>query len=216
MGNIQPAKSGAGFRALIFFSGILIFMGFLQLKSPWNCFSVAGICISGAILVQGISSVNDLINLFGVKSISRHIGYFLVISILIGSFWSIVFRHYLNIPLFPERLTRFVFIAVTIGAVEELIFRGYLQRLLRNMGILVSILGASALHSLYKCSIFLILPAKHPTDYFYLFIWTFGVGCISGTLKEISGNTLVSVAGHATFDLIAYGDGLVDTWWIWM
>jgi membrane protease YdiL (CAAX protease family) len=105
---------------------------------------------------------------------------------------------------------------MAIGSVEELIFRGYIQRKLRDVGIVVSIVGASAMHTFYKCFIFIVLPSIHQTDYLWLSIWTFCIGCLLGVLKEYSANTMVAVSWHASFDLVVYGDGMVDSWWVWL
>jgi len=216
MHDKQTAQTGSIFQSLIFFCGLLIFICFIQLEFPRNLCSVLGIILSGRIILSEIRSFKDLPCIFDVKKPTEYFGYFFAVSILLGLFWGIVFRQSLNIPIIPEKPGYFAFIAMAIGMVEELIFRGYIQRKLRNIGIVFSIFGASLMHAFYKCFIFIILPVIHPTDFFYLFIWTFVVGSILGALKEFSGNSLVPVSGHAMFDLIVYGDGRIDTWWVWL
>jgi membrane protease YdiL (CAAX protease family) len=214
--RIKTGKSFALVQAILFIAGLLMFICAIQMKFPWNGFSLAGILLSGIVVSTDIKSFTDIFVTLDLKTYSKYFCYFLVISILVGIFWGLVFRHYLNIQLIPGKLGYFTFTAMAIGSVEELIFRGYIQKKLRNLGIAISIIVASLMHTGYKCFIFLILPAVHQTDFFYLFVWTLGVGCISGTLKEFSGNTIVPVTGHAAFDLMAYGDGMVDTWWVWL
>jgi membrane protease YdiL (CAAX protease family) len=214
--QIKPGKSLPIVQAILFIFGLLIFISSFQMKFPWSGFSMAGILLSVVVISMDVNSVKDYFIIFDLKTFSKYFFYFLAISILVGLFWGLVFRHYLNLQLIPAKLEYFTFTAMAIGSVEELIFRGYIQRKLQNLGIALSVVGASLMHTLYKCFIFLILPAVHQTDFFYLFVWTLSVGCISGTLKEFSGNTLVPVSGHAAFDLMVYGDGMVDTWWVWL
>ncbi len=213
---VKSEKSLTLAKTLLFLSGLLIFICLFQLRFPWSGFSVLGILLSGFAITRDIKYYKDFFTLFDIDRFREYFSYFIVISILIGLFWGLVFRHYLNIQIIPGKLGYFTFTAMAIGTVEELIFRGYVQRQLRNLGIIVSILGASLIHSLYKCLIFIVLPTIHPTDFFNLFIWTFGVGCLSGILKELSANTMVPVSGHAVFDLVVYGDGIVDRWWVWL
>ena len=201
---------------LSFFVGILIFTGLLQAKSPWYYLSFIGVLISVAVIVNEIRTVNDFVVLLGLKRFSGNAWYFFCVSILFGVFWGIIFRDYLDIRLLPVKIIWFALPAMAIGSVEELIFRGYIQQKLRNVGTVVSIVGGSAMHTFYKCFIFIVLPPIHPTDFFWLSIWTFCIGCVLGVLKEYSANTQVPIAGHATFDLIVYGDGMVDSWWVWL
>jgi len=202
--------------ALAFFTGLMIFIWLWQMNPPWKFLSLAGIFVCSSLIVYQVNSFNDLARIFDLRKVSGHAYYYGAISILIGLLWALIFRDYLPIPLLPSRITSFALTAMAIGSVEEIIFRGYIQQKLRSSGMVVSILGASALHTFYKCFLFLVLPAIHPTDYFVLLTWTFPMGCLLGLLKEYSRNTLVPLSGHATFDLITYGDGAIDSWWVWL
>jgi membrane protease YdiL (CAAX protease family) len=51
---------------------------------------------------------------------------------------------------------------------------------------------------------------------FYFALWTFTMGCLLGWLKAYGRSTWIPVAGHAFFDLVVYGDKMVNAWWIWM
>jgi membrane protease YdiL (CAAX protease family) len=167
-------------------------------------------------MVSEIKTVEDFAVLLGVRRFWGNAWYFLIISILFGLLLGFIFRDYQDIHLFPVKLIWFALPAMAIGSVEELIFRGYIQRKLRDVGIVVSIVGASAMHTFYKCFIFIVLPSIHQTDYLWLSIWTFCIGCLLGVLKEYSANTMVAVSWHASFDLVVYGDGMVDSWWVWL
>lgn len=216
MASIAEKKGQSFLYVLVFFAGLLLFVGLRQTGSPWKYLSVAGILLSAMVIATEVKTHKDLAGLFDLKKVSGHGWYYLVICMLLGLLWSISFRDYLNLSLLPVKFTLFAFTAMLIGMVEELIFRGYIQLKLRKMGILQSVIGAAGLHTFYKCFIFWVLPPVYYTDYFYFALWTFSMGCLLGALKEYGRSTWVPVSGHSFFDLIVYGDKMINAWWIWM
>jgi len=90
------------------------------------------------------------------------------------------------------------------------------QKKLLKTGIVPAICATSALHTFYKCFVFLVLPPVVATDYLYFALITFSLGCLLGLLKVYGRSTWAPLSGHALFDLIAYGDKMIYAWWIWM
>lgn len=203
-------------QAELFFCSVLIFVGFLQLPYPFYFLSLAGVMLAVLILSRELNSFRHILVLFDLKKFSGYAIFFLINSILLGIFLGLVFRNYLHITMLSGRLRLFSLTAMAIGMCEELIFRGYIQRKLRNSGLLTAIGGAAIFHTLYKCFVFMVIPPVFHTDFLWLVVLTSVVGCIMGLLKEFSGTTWVPMAGHATFDLIVYGDGMVAAWWVWL
>lgn len=201
---------------LAFFGGLLLFTGLRQLAFPWKYFSIAGILLSATVLAAEAKSCKDLLRLFDLKKLSGNGYYYGVICLLLGLLWGISFRDYLDISLLPEKASLFAFTAMLTGGVEEIIFRGYIQLKLKNKGILLAVILTSLVHTFYKCFVFRTLPPLYPTNYLYFALWTFTMGCLLGWCKEYGRSTLVPVSGHALFDLIVYGDKMVNAWWIWM
>jgi membrane protease YdiL (CAAX protease family) len=216
MRSIAARKDHAIVYALVFFGGLLLFIGLRQLVSPWKYLSMAGILFSAAVIVAEVKTFNDLVKLFDLKKLSGKGHYFLIISILLGLLWGITFRDYLHIPMLPQKIVLFAFTAMLTGGIEEIIFRGYIQLKLQKTGVFWSVLGTSGMHTFYKCFIFWVLPPVYYTDYFYFALWTFTMGCLLGWLKAYGRSTWIPVAGHAFFDLVVYGDKMVNAWWIWM
>jgi membrane protease YdiL (CAAX protease family) len=201
---------------LVFFGGLLLFVGLRQLTSPWKYLSLAGFLLSAVVIAAEVKTLQDLVRLFNLKKVSGNGYYYMVISLLLGLLWGISFRDYLGISQLPVRIALFAFTAMLTGGVEEVVFRGYIQLKLRNKGILWSAIIASAMHTFYKCFIFWTLPPVYYTNYLYFALWTFSMGCLLGGLKEYGRSTYVPVAGHALFDLVVYGDKMINTWWVWM
>jgi membrane protease YdiL (CAAX protease family) len=105
--------------------------------------------------------------------------------------------------------------AAAVGCTEELIFRGFLQQQLRKINVVLAVVVATASHTGYKIAFFAALSPVHAVNLKFLLVWTFIVGLIFGILKEYSGSTLTPVAGHASFDLLVYGDSSINPWWLW-
>lgn len=203
------------FNVFIFLGGLLLFIGLRQAVPPWKYLSAAGILLSAAVIVGEVKSYKELIRLFDLRKLSGNGYYYGVISLLLGLLWGISFRGSLNIPLLPVEATLFALTATLTGTVEEIIFRGYIQLKLRKNGLLLSVVATSALHTFFKCFVFLILPPVYATNYLHFALWTFSMGCLLGLLKEYGHSTWIPVSGHAFFDLIVYGDKMVNAWWIW-
>lgn len=101
-----------------------------------------------------------------------------------------------------------------IGATEELIFRGYIQFRSREFGVIISILIAAITHTVYKYVLFSSLSAIEVVNLGFLIFWTMVVGLILGIMKELSGSCWVPIIFHVVFDILVYGDGAIETWWV--
>jgi membrane protease YdiL (CAAX protease family) len=116
--------------------------------------------------------------------------------------------------LVPTRLTPFALVAAGIGLMEEVAYRGFVQDALRRWGALLAIAVASAAHTAYKTSLFVLPDVAVRPDLWTLAIGTFVVGLLAGLARERGAGLLFPVAGHVVFDVIAYGDLTGAPWWV--
>ena len=202
--------------ALLFFGCILLFIALMISRKPWPYFSVIAVAGCLWVIAHEIKSYFDIPAIFDIKKLTRKSNFYLIAALLMGIGLGFAFRNSLSINLIPAKIGWFAIAAVLIGVTEEVIFRGYFQRKLQCFGVIFSIVIASAMHTFYKCFLFIVLPSVHPTDFFWLASLTFTVGCVSGIFKAATHNTIIPVTGHAAFDFISYSDGMIDTWWVWM
>lgn len=199
---------------IIFFSGIIIFTYFAQQKGFLFFLSFAGLILSAMVVVLHITNWPDLKEAFGLKRINKENIYFIPLSILVAVFFSLFYRYFLQLDIFPTRFIPFAILAAMIGATEELIFRGYIQFRSREFGITLSIFIAALTHTIYKCVLFFSLQASEMVDIGFLAIWTMVIGLALGVMKEFSGSCFVPVLFHVIFDILVYGDGSIETWWV--
>jgi hypothetical protein len=78
----------------------------------------------------------------------------------------------------------------------------------------ISIFIAAITHTIYKCVLFFSLEAVELVNIGFLAIWTLVIGLFLGAMKEFSGSCYVPVIFHVVFDILVYGDGAIDTWWV--
>lgn len=200
---------------LLFLAGILVFAGFIGEPGMLILIGVAGIVLSAIIISLRIRSLKDFILIFGFGRLSLTGIYFLLISILGGMLFGMIYRNSLSIGVFPSRITHFAILASLVGASEELLFRGYLQTQTRRFGAMISILAGTSGHTLYKFCFFLSMQAGMEISLSGLVIWTLAGGIIFGTIKELSKSTWFPIICHVIFDIIVYGDRTIAPWWIW-
>jgi len=134
---------------------------------------------------------------------------------MLGLILGLLTRSRFELTLIPAGLTGIAIIAPLIGSAEELVFRGYIQGQLRAVGKIFSIVTASALHTTYKLLVILTLSIPLQFDFFFLIIWTFIGGFLSGILRELSGSTIPPVVAHAVFDIVLYGGLASAPVWVW-
>ncbi len=135
----------------------------------------------------------------------RHIGKLFLIIIAVGTLLQLVailfglLLTYFN-PVAPQQYTitgshnSFWLIVVSVAILapicEELFFRGYLQTILTGRSPLIGIMTVSLLFAAIHFNVFVLIP---------LFIFGLGLGYI----YRQSGNILIPIAIHATFNAIA-------------
>ena len=199
---------------LLFFSGILLFTILVQQEGSLFLFSILGLVVSALAVVKYAKKWSDMKESFGLNKIQKENIYFIPVAILLSVFLSLYYRFTLNVDIIPKHFTSFAILAAMIGATEELIFRGYIQFRSRDLGVVVSILIATIAHTVYKCVVFVSLPAVEPVNIGFLVFWTIFIGLILGVMKEISRSIYIPIIFHALFDILVYGDGTISTWWV--
>ena len=198
----------------LFISGIMIFTYFAQQKGLIFLLSFPGLILSAVIVVLRANNWRDIQEVFGLRRIRNENSYFIPVSILLAVFFSILYRNSLKLDLIPNHFTAFVILAAMIGATEELIFRGYIQLRSREFGVILAVLLAALTHTAYKYVLFSSLSDIEPINMAMLVFWTMVVGLVLGIMKEISGSCYVPILFHVTFDILVYGDGAIETWWV--
>ena len=214
MRRIQSIHLPVAHELIIFFSGIIIFTYFAQQRGFLFLFSFIGLLLSVLVVVRHVSKWKELKEAFGLNSIKKENVYFIPLSILAAVFFSLLYRYYLHLDLFPTRFITFSFLAAMIGATEEFVFRGYIQSRSREFGIVLSILIAAMTHTIYKVVLFFSLEAVEMVNIGFLAFWTMVIGLVLGVMREFSGSCFIPVIFHVIFDILVYGDGSIETWWV--
>lgn len=202
------------FLSVLCASGFMLFAYFLFRPFPLMFLSILGLVTPAVIIANQINSVDKLSKAIGLPLPYPKYRYSIV-GILAGLILALIYRLSLGIPVMMEGLGWFVVIAALIGASEELIFRGFLQGFMKQIHPRVAIFGAALSHAAYKFCLFINQHGNSVLDLKYIFLLTFLVGVLAGYLREKSGSVLPVVVGHVVFDVIVYGDSLVEPWWVW-
>lgn len=196
------------------FAGILLFAGFIHRPFPLVLIAIGG--LGGTAAVIGFSGTHtSLPEVFGISRFRRKILYFILPALALGILLGILTRNRFEMSLVPEGFTGIALVAPIIGGAEELLFRGYIQGQLRDIGRVLSIIGASAIHTSYKLLVILSLTVPLQFDFFFLIFWTFIGGILFGILRELSGSTIPPVIAHAAFDVLLYGGLATAPVWVW-
>lgn len=199
---------------ILFFTGIILFTYLARQKGLLFFLSFSGLILSASVVAMHAKSWHELNDAFGLKWIKGLNLYFIPLSILAAIFFSLLYRRFLSLDLFPQHIISFAIVAALIGATEELIFRGYIQSRSREFGIILSILIAASTHTVYKYVLFSSLSAVQEINMGFLVFWTMTVGLILGIMKEYSGSSYVPILFHVVFDILVYGDGTIEPWWV--
>jgi membrane protease YdiL (CAAX protease family) len=202
-------------KILLFIAGILVFAGFSHRPLPLILLSFTGLIVAVLVIALEIRTLKDVFIFFDWHKLSKKSTWYLPVCIIIGLVFGIIYRDYLQVGILPVGFTGFAVIAMAIGSSEELLFRGYLQSRIRNHHAVLSVLAATCAHTAYKLLLF--LPYRSEPDISVIFIlqWTFLGGLVFALLKEFSQNSVYPVISHAIFDLLVYGDNMVNPWWVW-
>jgi membrane protease YdiL (CAAX protease family) len=115
----------------------------------------------------------------------------------------------------PATLTNIAIISPVIGIAEELLFRGFILERMRPFGKIISVLSASAGHSLYKYLVLVSLPFDIGINFPFLITITFIVGLILGAFREVTNSIVPPACAHACFDILVYGEYTAAPVWVW-
>jgi len=162
-----------------------------------------------------MTDFNAALRVFGFIRINKKVVAYSITGLVLGCLLAILNNFLREEYLLPPLLTWFAFIAPIIGITEELVFRGYVQSKLASMGAILSIVFASAGHTLYKFIVVSTVPGGIPVNYASLIILTFAVGMVFGLFRYRSGSILPAVLAHAVFDIVIYGGESVAPVWVW-
>jgi len=199
---------------LLAFTGILIFAGLIHKTFPLILLAIGGLAGTAAVIGYSIRHLT-LSDAFGIKPLNRKVLLYIIPAIALGLILGMLTRERFELTYLPASFTGIAFVAPLIGATEELIFRGYFQGQLRPIGLGFSIITASALHTSYKLLVILSLAAPLQFAFFFLIFWTFIVGLLVGTLRELAESTVPPVIAHAVFDIVLYGGLASAPVWVW-
>jgi membrane protease YdiL (CAAX protease family) len=203
------------FEAALCSLGLMVFSFFIQYKFPVKLFSFAALLMSAFIISRNFRSIADLKMIIG-ENISFNITLLLtIIGIVLGIALAVRYRKSLDISSFPAVIHLFVIPAALIGCMEELVFRGFIQGYVKSINGPFSILFGTLSHTGYKCCLFLAPVVTADIDIGYLAFYTFIVGIISGTIKQLSKSLVPSLSAHALFDILVYAECVTAPWWIW-
>lgn len=195
-------------------AGILLFAGFIHQDLPLKWIAIIGLIGSAAVIAYSIRK-QKLLEAFALDKTGRKALLYTLPAISLGIGLALISRNRFDLSIFPPRVTGIALLAPLVGVVEELIFRGYMQGHLRPIGRVFSILYATTAHSSYKVLAILSLGLPLQFDFFFLAFWTFVGGLLFGTLRELSGHSLPSMAAHAAFDVLMYGGLAIAPVWVW-
>ena len=223
MGNMPEIKpkeaniKSSVIEAFIASSGIWLFAIFTHSGLPLVLLSATGLLATTLALLYSLHYKNWSAEVFGFVPMNSSTVIYFVISCAVGAIFGAVFRISLGMGPLPSGMGRFVFTAASIGAVEEVLFRGYVQGRLRCLSPIIAIIFAAAGHTIYKSLLFALPPENIVISFSYksFAIWTFIVGAVSGSFRELSGSVLPPIVGHVTFDVIVYGNNINAPWWVW-
>jgi len=70
MDSFAAKKGFAIFEALVFFSGILMFVGLRQVGPPWKYLSLAGILLPVVLVVMEVKTSRELARVFGLGKLT--------------------------------------------------------------------------------------------------------------------------------------------------
>ncbi len=194
--------------------GFMVFSFFIQYPFPLVLIAFAALALPAYIISRQIHSVNDITEVFGLRFPRGNILY-MIIGLLLGLLYALVYRRNIQQSLFPELLTWFVLPAALIGATEELVFRGFLQGYCKKVSLVFAVLFATFAHTAYKCCLFISPFNEFKINLSFLIIWTFAGGLLFGILREMAKSIYPAVLAHLVFDVLVYGELIQPPWWVW-
>lgn len=177
--------------------------------------ALALLCVPVFFVANKTSNFQSLQLQLGILPHRKGLIRWVILGILLGIGLAAWFRVHKGYAPFPGQLRSFVWIAILIGALEELIFRGFVQQQICHYIGWGSIILASAAHTAYKCSLFLVSPLASDYEWMLLGIYTLIGGMPFGLLRHVSKSVFPPLMTHVLFDIMVYGDYAQAPWWVW-
>jgi membrane protease YdiL (CAAX protease family) len=209
----EKTHSHSGIIAAAFIPVLFVIFGtFVHQKNILFFISICSVSIIIIlILISIIRSQNPAsqVRLSNYKKI-YHIADGIVIGVVLALAYKLSYGYDL-LSFNPGYIT---FIVFFIGVTEELIFRGFIQTKMVGINKFGGVLIASAAHTAYKTSLFILPVSLDANGFVFLALSTFAGGVAFGILTEISDNVLPASLGHGAFDIIVYGGLTVLPWWV--
>jgi membrane protease YdiL (CAAX protease family) len=195
--------------------GLMVFSYFIHHPFPVRLFSFAALLPAAYIIGKNVKTIPDLKKITGDMQFPKTGLLWSLVGITGGILFAVLYRWYLEIPVFPESIYVFALFAALIGSLEELVFRGFIQEHVKSLNGPLSILFSTVAHTGYKCCLFLSPMVLINTDIGFLAFWTFLAGSIFGSIRHFSGSIIPSLVAHAIFDIVVYAEFLSAPWWVW-
>jgi membrane protease YdiL (CAAX protease family) len=201
--------------AIICSASLIVFSYFIHFELPVRLISLIALIIPAWIFTRNLQSFSDLSKIVSGPSSRKLTVIYLISGTLLGFLLAMMYRWHLEISLIPKSLAIFALVAALIGSMEELVFRGVIQDYVKKTSVPFSIIFSSLSHTAYKVCIFLVPVAAADFNIGFLAFWTFIVGIISGTIRQLSNSLIPSLIAHALFDIMVYGEYVNAPWWVW-
>jgi membrane protease YdiL (CAAX protease family) len=194
---------------------LMVFSYFIHFRAPIFLISLAALTVPAYFFSRNLHSPDGFKKAIGESATFKKSCVFCIAGILSGILLSMFYRWYLEISLIPVSMNYFVIVAALIGALEEIVFRGFIQEYVKSINATFSIFFSTISHTGYKCCLFLSPMAAAGIDVVNLAFWTFLIGILAGTVKQVSKSVFPSLLAHALFDIIVYAEFVKAPWWVW-
>jgi len=178
----------------------------LQPLSGWQIFfSVIGLALASWGIVHFIfRHPSRVLQTLGLWTFSRKTVFFIYLALLRGSLLAAFIVSIAAKPRFRGRGSICPY-RVSYRRHGRAGVQGFYPGFIEAGGKKGAIILASLFHAAYKCSLFMTFPMHGGIDIRLIGLTTFWrVG--AGQMREVSGSAPASVAAHAFFDMIVYGE----------
>jgi membrane protease YdiL (CAAX protease family) len=213
-------------------SAAMVFFGlFVHSRWPWGLISDLGLAAAALAVLLSLRSEETIAPVLGLASFGPRVALLSPLGVALGVGLGSLFRWHYGLHWFSGAWGTFAPVAIALGAVEELFYRGYLQGRLNQINGVAAVFVVAAAHAAYKTAL-LLLPALStssrlamsllgrptaavPVNLATLALGTFLGGLLFGVLRQAARNVAPSLAAHAAFDVVVYGELANAPWWVW-
>jgi membrane protease YdiL (CAAX protease family) len=193
-------------------AGIWLFAGLIHTNPG---FALAGLILTSLSIVFNGNGFSSLLEITGLSVYKMKLIPFALIGILLGISLGMLKGLLEHRPLIPLCFKITAIIAPMVGIAEELLFRGFIQGAFSKISAWLSIVIASASHTIYKLLVIGTYPDELGINMFYMAILTFSAGLLIGWLRKASESLIPSALAHGCFDIVLYGGLTVLPVWVW-